>query len=39
MECGARDPPDADDATLAALGFLFGGLSYAFPGRLLGLAR
>lgn len=30
-------PPDPDDATLAALGFRFGGLIYAIPGGLLGL--
>ena len=30
-------PPDADEATRASLGFLFGGLIYAVPGGLLGL--
>ena len=30
-------PADADDATRASLGFLFGGLIYAVPGGLLGL--
>lgn len=30
-------PADADDATREALGFLFGGLIYRFPGGLLGL--
>ncbi|GAC1443324.1 MAG: VOC family protein [Mycobacteriales bacterium] len=30
-------PTDADDATRAALGFLFGGLIYSIPGGLLGL--
>jgi glyoxylase I family protein len=30
-------PADADDATKEALGFLFGGLIYSFPGGLFGL--
>ena len=30
-------PADADDATREALGFLFGGIVYAFPGGLFGL--
>ena len=30
-------PPDADDATRAALAFLYGGIVYAVPGGVLGL--
>ncbi|NIZ91083.1 VOC family protein [Kineococcus rubinsiae] len=30
-------PADADEATRASLGFLFGGIIYAVPGGLLGL--
>lgn len=30
-------PPDADDATRAALAFLYGGIVYAIPGGVLGL--
>lgn len=30
-------PPDADEATRQALGFLYGGLIYSFAGGLLGL--
>ena len=30
-------PADADDATREALGFLFGGIIYAWPGGLFGL--
>lgn len=30
-------PPDADDATAQALGFLYGGIIYSFAGGLLGL--
>jgi glyoxylase I family protein len=30
-------PADADDATRQALGFLFGGIIYSFPGGLFGL--
>lgn len=30
-------PADADDETRQALGFLFGGIIYAFPGGLFGL--
>lgn len=30
-------PADADDSTREALGFLFGGVIYAFPGGLFGL--
>lgn len=30
-------PADADDATREALGFLFGGIIYSFPGGLFGL--
>ncbi len=30
-------PPDADEATREALGFLYGGVIYSFPGGLFGL--